>query len=79
LCRPDRLGALSSREWPHRPRLAPLIYLRQRKGVRGVEAEAIVSLRSARNYTEVRLADGSMVPDLRPLGLWPVLPPPRPS
>lgn len=50
--------------------LSSLIYLRPRGGVRGVEATAIVGLRSARNYTEVWLSDGSMVFDLRSLGIW---------
>lgn len=54
---------------------APLIYLRKRGGVRGVTADMIVSLRSAHNYTEVRLADGSSVLDLRSLAIWSALVP----
>jgi hypothetical protein len=56
--------------------LAPLIYLRHQSGTRGVEADLIVGLRSAKNYTEIWLTDGSMVLDLRPLGLWSSLLPP---
>lgn len=48
----------------------PLIYLRKRGGTRGVKADMIVCLRAARNYTEVWLADGSSVLDLRPLAIW---------
>lgn len=55
---------------------ASLIYLRGRRGVRGVEPQAIVCLRSARNHTEVALADGSRITDLRALGLWTTLLPP---
>jgi head-tail adaptor len=58
---------------PSARQLAPLVYLRHQSGVRGVEAGFVVSLRSAKNYTEVWLADGSMVLDLRPLGLWSAL------
>lgn len=50
--------------------LEPLIYLRKRGGAHGVKASLIVGLRAARNYTEVWLADGSSVLDLRPLALW---------
>lgn len=46
---------------------SPLIYLRT---TRGVEAGAIVCLRSERNNTLIRLADGSRLLDLRPLGIW---------
>lgn len=49
---------------------SPLIYLRDARGVRGVEQSAIVCLRSARNHTLIHLADGSQVLDQRPLGIW---------
>lgn len=55
--------------------LEPLIYLRRRGGAHGVKASLIVGLRAARNYTEVWLADGSSVLDLRPLSLWRALVP----
>ncbi|WP_407520237.1 GAF domain-containing DNA-binding protein [Methylobacterium oryzisoli] len=53
-----------------------LIYLRGKRGVRGVDPGSIVCLRSARNYTEVALADGSWITDQRALGLWTSLLPP---
>ena len=53
-----------------KPDFEPLIYLRKRGGAQGVKASLIVGLRAARNYTEVWLADGSSVLDLRPLALW---------
>ncbi|SFV17200.1 DNA-binding response regulator, LytR/AlgR family [Methylobacterium sp. 174MFSha1.1] len=53
-----------------------LIYLRGKRGVRGVDPNAVVCLRSARNYTEVALVDGAWVTDLRTLGLWSSLLPP---
>ena len=55
--------------------LEPLIYLRKQGGARGVKASAIVGLRAARNYTEIWLADGSSVLDLRPLSIWRALVP----
>jgi hypothetical protein len=47
-----------------------LIYLRRQGGVRGTPLASIVGLRSSRDYTEVWLADGSMVLDQRPLIQW---------
>lgn len=55
--------------------LEPLIYLRKHGGARGVNASSIVALRAARNYTEIWLADGSSVLDLRPLSIWGALVP----
>lgn len=55
--------------------LEPLIYLRKQGGARGVKASSIVALRAARNYTEIWLADGSSVLDLRPLSIWEALVP----
>lgn len=55
--------------------LEPLIYLHKQGGARGVKASAIVGLRAARNYTEIWLADGSSVLDLRPLSIWRALVP----
>jgi hypothetical protein len=55
--------------------LEPLIYLRKHGGARGVKASSIVALRAARNYTEIWLADGSSVLDLRPLSIWRALVP----
>ena len=54
----------------------PLVYLRGKRGVRGVDPNAVVCLRSARNYTEVALVDGAWITDLRALGLWSSLLPP---
>lgn len=48
----------------------PVVYLRKRGVVRGVEPETIVGVRSAGNYSEIWLNDGSMVLDSRPLGIW---------
>jgi len=47
-----------------------VIYLSMRGVVRGVQPESIVGVRSAGNYSEIWLADGSMVLDSRPLGMW---------
>ncbi len=49
---------------------APLIYLRRQGQVVGVEPQAILGVRSARDYVKVWLQDGSAVLDLRPLALW---------
>lgn len=49
---------------------APLIYLRTKGGFRGVVSQEIIGLRSARNYTEIRIADGSVVVDHRALAVW---------
>lgn len=48
----------------------PLIYLTRQGRVRGVRLEEILGLRSAHNYTDIWLADGSMVCDTRPFGTW---------
>lgn len=48
----------------------PLIYLSMRGVVRGVQPEAIIGVRSAGNYSEIWLDNGSMVLDSRPLGMW---------
>lgn len=50
-----------------------VIYMNLRGVVRGVPPEAIVGVRSAGNYSEVWLADGSMVLDSRALGVWSAL------
>jgi len=49
---------------------APVVYLRKRGVVRGVAPETIVGVRSAGNYSEIWLNDGSMVLDSRALGIW---------
>jgi hypothetical protein len=49
---------------------AALVYLRKRGVVRGVGPETIVGVRSAGNYSEIWLRDGSMVLDSRALGIW---------
>lgn len=48
----------------------PLIYLRRQGRAVGVEPTAIVGVRSARDYAEVWLRDGTKVLDLRSLALW---------
>ncbi|MFY0478902.1 GAF domain-containing DNA-binding protein [Achromobacter marplatensis] len=50
-----------------------VIYLSMRGVVRGVQPEAIVGVRSAGNYSEIWLEDGSMVLDSRALGMWSTL------
>ncbi len=50
--------------------LKPLIYLRYRSGARGVALDEIVGLRSAKDYSEVLLVNGSRVLDFRPLATW---------
>ena len=70
-----RYGAADKPSTAGRNDFAPLIYLRKRGGVRGVTPDMIVGLRSARNYTEVWLTDGSSVLDLRALAIWSALVP----
>lgn len=48
----------------------PLIYLRRRGGIRGVPVADILGLRSARDYTNVFLADGSVILDMRAFAVW---------
>lgn len=48
----------------------PLIYLRRPGQTIGVEPQAILGVRSARDYVKVWLQDGSAVLDLRSLALW---------
>jgi DNA-binding LytR/AlgR family response regulator len=48
----------------------PLLYLRRRGGIRGVPVADILGLRSARDYTNVFLADGSVILDKRPFAVW---------
>ncbi|HEV2508765.1 LytTR family transcriptional regulator DNA-binding domain-containing protein [Bosea sp. (in: a-proteobacteria)] len=48
----------------------PLIYLRRQGQVVGVDPQAILGVRSARDYAKIWLRDGSTVLDLRPLTLW---------
>ncbi len=48
----------------------PVVYLRKRGIVRGVAPETIVGVRSAGNYSEIWLNDGSMLLDSRALGIW---------
>lgn len=55
---------------------APLIYLRRQGQIVGVEPQAILGVRSARDYAKVWLQDGSAVLDLRPLTIWAGLLPP---
>lgn len=52
---------------------APLVYLSMRGVIRGVAPAAIVGVRSAGNYSEIWLEDGSMVLDSRALGMWSTL------
>lgn len=52
---------------------APLVYLSMSGVIRGVAPAAIVGVRSAGNYSEIWLQDGSMVLDSRALGLWSAL------
>lgn len=51
----------------------PLIYLSTRGVVQGVQPESIAGVRSAGNYSEISLANGSMVLDSRALGIWSTL------
>lgn len=55
---------------PDGPDRSPMIHLRGIRGTRGVEPDAIVCLRSARNRTDILLADGARVVDPRAFGLW---------
>ena len=55
---------------------APLIYLRRQGQIIGVDPQAILGVRSARDYAKVWLRDGSTVLDLRRLTLWAGLLPP---
>lgn len=50
-----------------------VVYLNMRGVVRGVPPESIVGVRSAGNYSEIWLEDGSMVLDSRALGMWSTL------
>lgn len=50
-----------------------VVYLNMRGVVRGVQPETIVGVRSAGNYSEIWLEDGSMVLDSRALGMWSTL------
>ncbi|WP_226953731.1 LytTR family DNA-binding domain-containing protein [Mesopusillimonas faecipullorum] len=45
--------------------------------VQGVQPDVILGVRSAGNYSEVWLANGSMVLDSRSLGVWSTLLPQR--
>ncbi|MCH4542006.1 LytTR family transcriptional regulator DNA-binding domain-containing protein [Ochrobactrum sp. A-1] len=47
-----------------------LIYVSKRGVMRGISPEEIIGVRSAGNYSEIWLSDGSMVLDSRPLGIW---------
>jgi hypothetical protein len=49
---------------------APLLYLRRQGRTVGVEPQAIIGVRSARDYAQIWLKDGSVVLDLRPLAIW---------
>lgn len=58
---------------PHYESSTSVIYLSMRGVVRGVQPESIVGVRSAGNYSEIWLEDGSMVLDSRALGVWSTL------
>jgi len=47
-----------------------IIYVSKRGVMRGISPEEIIGVRSAGNYSEIWLGDGSMVLDSRPLGIW---------
>ncbi|MEJ5022243.1 LytTR family transcriptional regulator DNA-binding domain-containing protein [Ochrobactrum vermis] len=47
-----------------------VLYVNKRGVMRGISPEEIIGLRSAGNYSEIWLGDGSMVLDSRPLGIW---------
>ncbi|MDH7798034.1 MULTISPECIES: LytTR family transcriptional regulator DNA-binding domain-containing protein [unclassified Beijerinckia] len=70
-----RYGVASKPSATGRVDFTPLIYLRRHGGVRGVSTDMIIGLRSARNYTEIWLTDGSSVLDLRPFAIWSALVP----
>lgn len=48
----------------------PLVYLTRQGKVRGVRLDDILGLRSNHNYTDIWLADGSVVSDTRAFGTW---------
>lgn len=48
----------------------PLVYLTRQGRVRGVRLDEILGLRSNHNYTDIWLADGSVVSDARAFGIW---------
>jgi len=48
----------------------PLVYLTRLGRVRGVRLDEILGLRSNHNYTDIWLADGSVVSDTRAFGTW---------
>lgn len=48
----------------------PLVYLTRQGRVRGVRLDEILGLRSNHNYTDIWLADGSVVSDTRAFGTW---------
>jgi hypothetical protein len=52
------------------PAPAPIIHLQVRNGTRGVAVDNILGVRSCRDYTDVWLADGSVVIDHRPIRVW---------
>ncbi|MGO3130742.1 MAG: GAF domain-containing DNA-binding protein [Alcaligenes sp.] len=52
---------------------SPTLYLSMRGEVQGVQPEVILGVRSAGNYSEIWLANGSMVLDSRSLGVWSTL------
>lgn len=54
----------------------PLVYLRRQGGMRGVTLEQILGVRSAHDYADIWLADGSRVLESRSIGLWQSLLPP---
>lgn len=54
----------------------PLIYLKNARGVRGVELRSIVCVRSNRNSTSIILNSGQSFDDVRPFGIWATLLPP---
>lgn len=48
----------------------PLVYIHNHGVVHGVRPETIVGVRSAGNYSEIWLENGSMLLDSRSLGIW---------
>ncbi len=65
-----RYGSSVREEVANRRADAPLLYLRQRGGIRGVALHDILGIRSARDYTNVWLTDGSVILDTRALSVW---------
>ena len=59
-------GAVSDRETD----ATSIIYVSKRGVMRGICPDEIIGVRSAGNYSEVWLSDGSKVLDSRPLGIW---------